>query len=370
MAYETTVPQGVDEITPPWVESVLQRDLPGCRVASIDITRIGEGVGFLGELARISIEYGSDPSNAPSSIIAKIATQVAEPRALAVGMGFYEREVSFYRDLAHQAGARVPHSYYSRLQPDGGFALVLEDFPDAIVGDQIKSCTDDEACLAVREIAKLHAQWWQSDKLAQYEWFPTQGHPFLDTLRETYRQCLPVYEERCGEKFGPDVLRLANRLADRYDEYISYVYENLPLTLVHGDYRLDNLLFNAEEKNSPLVVLDWQLTQQTSGLADLQYFIAGNLRNDARRRLTDDLLRLYYDTLCEAGVRDYGLAQCREDFRAMSTLLAFYLVVGTASINPEDYDERGHDLIELLYGSMAEAILEHDAEGWMLQALK
>ena len=360
------IPEAIDEITPSWVESALRRDLPDCRVAAIDITRIGEGVGFLGELARISIEYGhGDSSTAPASVIAKIATQVAEPRALAVGMGFYEREVSFYRDLGADAGARVPHSYFAHLDTDGAFALVLEDFPGAVAGDQLKSCSDDDAYLAVAELAKLHARWWNSTRLADYPWLPTRGHPFFDTLREVYRQCLPVFKELCGERFGPDVLRAADKLAEQYDEYIESWFRNTSATLAHSDYRLDNLLFNEEDDSGPLVVLDWQLMQQGPGALDLQYFISGNLRDDARQRLTDDLVRFYHESLCEHGVRDYSLAQCRQDFVSTSTVLLNYLVVGITNLNPDDYDERGHDLIELLYGSMVNAILEYDAERWL-----
>lgn len=55
------IPGSIDDITSEWVEMALQRTAPGCRVESIAVQRIGEGVGFLGELARVGIVYSDNP---------------------------------------------------------------------------------------------------------------------------------------------------------------------------------------------------------------------------------------------------------------------------------------------------------------------
>ncbi len=112
------IPGGINELTAEWIELALQRDLPGCRVDSISVQRIGEGVGFLGELARVGISYDSNPNDGgPASVIVKLPTNVPEPRAIGGGMGFYEREVGFYREFGEQAGPRVPKCYYVDYAP-------------------------------------------------------------------------------------------------------------------------------------------------------------------------------------------------------------------------------------------------------------
>ncbi|HMO55615.1 MAG TPA: phosphotransferase [Tepidiformaceae bacterium] len=360
------IPGGINELTAEWIEMALQRTAPGSRIASITMQRVGEGVGFLGELTRVSITYAQNPADAgPSSVIVKLPTNMPEPRAIAAGMGFYEREVGFYREFSEQAGPRVPRCYYVEYEPaTQAFVLVLEDFPEAAAGDQLASCTEEQAKLAVRELAKLHARWWESDALARYDWLHKEGHVFIQILKGAHLQFLPVFEEHWAHKFDPMVGRVARALGERYDQYIEMLM-SMRATLAHQDYRLDNVLFGPPGTSEEIVVLDWQLVQKNTGLTDLQYFIAGNLRSDVRKKMTDDLVRLYHDGLCEGGVRDYSLAQCKDDFVRASSVLGFYVVTGVANIDPNNYDERGHDVIELLYGSLADAIVEYEAERWI-----
>jgi len=60
------------------------------------------------------------------------------------------------------------------------------------------------------------------------------------------------------------------------EHLINWLPKNLPeddgqTSLIHGDYRLDNLIFHPEE-NRVLAVLDWELSTLGHPLADLAYF--------------------------------------------------------------------------------------------------
>jgi hypothetical protein len=83
-------------------------------------------------------------------------------------------------------------------------------------------------------------------------------------------------------------------------------------TLVHGDYRLENFMFDDPGK---LIVLDWQIVHAGGGGQDLAYFISQNLTIEARRELEQDLIRAYFDTLV-AGGADYSWERCMRDYRA------------------------------------------------------
>jgi aminoglycoside phosphotransferase (APT) family kinase protein len=43
--------------------------------------------------------------------------------------------------------------------------------------------------------------------------------------------------------------------------------------LVHGDYRMDNVLFNTDPTTGIAAILDWELSTLGDGLADLAYVL-------------------------------------------------------------------------------------------------
>ncbi|KAF4075883.1 hypothetical protein AMELA_G00224000 [Ameiurus melas] len=69
----------------------------------------------------------------------------------------------------------------------------------------------------------------------------------------------------------------ASRSIPAVDELSDWLSNNLPstddqVTLVHGDFRIDNLIFHPSEARV-LAVLDWELSTTGQPLADLTYFI-------------------------------------------------------------------------------------------------
>ena len=82
--------------------------------------RLGHGQGFIGELARLHLEFDRPESAAPRSLIAKLPTPVAENRVLGELLGAYEREILFYQELAPELPIRLPLTYYSDFDPDRG----------------------------------------------------------------------------------------------------------------------------------------------------------------------------------------------------------------------------------------------------------
>jgi aminoglycoside phosphotransferase (APT) family kinase protein len=72
-----------------------------------------------------------------------------------------------------------------------------------------------------------------------------------------------------------------------------------PITVVHGDYRLDNLFFD-DARN--VTALDWQLTFKGVAGYDFAYFVSQSLSVVDRRRYLDELVDTYLRTLAAAGV--------------------------------------------------------------------
>lgn len=65
-------------------------------------------------------------------------------------MGLYEREVRFYTDIAPGLEGPVAQCYHAAYDPDSGaFDLVLSDAAPAVVGDEIRGASPDQARLAL-----------------------------------------------------------------------------------------------------------------------------------------------------------------------------------------------------------------------------
>jgi aminoglycoside phosphotransferase (APT) family kinase protein len=63
---------------------------------------------------------------------------------------------------------------------------------------------------------------------------------------------------------------------DAIEQLISWLTDNMPaddgqVSLIHGDYRLDNIIFHPE-KAETMAVLDWELSTLGHPMADLAYF--------------------------------------------------------------------------------------------------
>jgi len=104
------IPLHPADIRADWLTDTLRSagTLAAARVSAIEIQLLGGDKGTTGQLARLRISYEGDAAAAPSSLIAKFSATDPQARALIHGMGFYEREVRFYKQLAHRSPLHTP----------------------------------------------------------------------------------------------------------------------------------------------------------------------------------------------------------------------------------------------------------------------
>jgi len=308
------LPRSVREIDAGWLtEALREGGLAEASVQTVRTEAIGEGAGFAGELARLTVAYGPAATEGPRTMIAKVPTQVPEARALFVAAGIYAAEGSFYRDLASMVPIRTPRCYFNGMDVQSGdFVLLLEDLAPARVGDQIRSCTRAEAEMIVHQLARLHARFWADPQLDALAW--------LASLRDARKDLTPLYpfiwpltKERVGDLLTPKVVDIAASLAQHLPR-VAKLLATPPMTLTHGDYRLDNMLFEVGEPPGEFAVIDWQAVAGMRGVADLAYFMTGSLTTEDRRAWGDDLVAFYMARLEDGGVRGYSMAECRRDF--------------------------------------------------------
>ena len=214
-------------------------------------------------------------------------------------MGLYAKEVAFYRELSPEIDVRVPRLFAAECAPDGSeFILLLEDLGPAQQGDQIAGCSLDDARHAIEQAAALHASSWNADFALNHPLL--QRRPDLSAqLTALYPQAHAVFLDRYAEDLTAseratceDVARLFGAMHAR---------EPADRCLIHGDFRLDNILFAIHGWDEPIAVLDWQTAALGSPGVDLGYFMGCGIgalgpEND------DELLELYVHSMNERGV--------------------------------------------------------------------
>ena len=87
-----------------------------------------------------------------------------------------------------------------------------------------------------------------------------------------------------------------------------------PFAVIHGDYRLDNLMFSTTEDDD-VVAVDWQTMIVGPPTRDVAYFLGTSLDVDDRRASEEQLVASYHRELCARGVDGYDAAQCFDDYR-------------------------------------------------------
>jgi aminoglycoside phosphotransferase (APT) family kinase protein len=86
------------------------------------------------------------------------------------------------------------------------------------------------------------------------------------------------YLERQVRRFGDLLARNATRPLPQLEAVAAWLAANLPqtseVTLVHGDYRLGNVMFAPQRPPRVVAVLDWEMAAVGDPLADLGYLTA------------------------------------------------------------------------------------------------
>ncbi len=279
------------------------------RVVGVSATPVG--TGQMADTVRFALAYEPDGAG-PASVVGKFASEDEQSLNTGRMMRAYEVEVRFYAEVAPRVHARMARLLFAALDPaESWFTLLLEDLDDATQGDEIEGCDATVAAAALSQLAALHAPCWEDPALAASGWIDRaspEGDEFTAAL---VTGLFPGFLERYGDGLGSEHRALLEAFVPRLRSWLSR--PRGPRTLVHADFRLDNLLFTPD-RPEPAVV-DFQTVNWGSGAYDLAYFVGGSLEPEVRRAAGDDLVAGYHGALVARGVRDYPLEALRTDFR-------------------------------------------------------
>ena len=346
MARTCPIPTGMDDLTADWLTCALGRD-----IAAVERQQIG--TGQVADSVRLVI---TEADGTTGSLVAKVTSGNEVSRRAARMTRTYEKEAGFFADLADEVLIRRPASYWTGFDADSAaYCVLLEDLAPAQQGDQMRGCTVDEAALAVDELALLHGPMWNRNDLdGRFTWLSRGSGTSEPGSGSIVEMMLAGFMERYEERLPADVVELSRRAIPKVSSSTSFT--DTAHTVVHGDFRCDNLMFG--HPDGRVCVLDWQTIGIGNGLSDLSYFLGGSLVVEDRRAHERELLRRYLTKLSQHGV-DVGEDEAWTAYRRYAFSGLMMAIVASMLVGRTD---RGDDMFMAMAERGGRHALDLDSE--------
>ena len=275
----------------------------------------------------MAVTYAGNAGGLPDTFVIKLPAQDDTVRdRVTIG---YRSECAFYTSVADRVQVPTPKCFYCEISDDAlEYALLLADQAPAVQGwcdavwldfPGIAFARPDEASAkGLGEVARMSAE-ITLDKL---------GDRMSAADRETFTAAMGLVT--------PWLLAEHDRFA-----------------LLHGDYRLDNMLFYPDAAG--VTVVDWQTLGVGLPARDLAYFTATSLEPELRSSIEKDLVDEYHQALHGYGVTDYDRETCWRDYRLGVPQAVLISALGFAFAAATD---RGDDMVLTMLARGCRAIRE------------
>jgi hypothetical protein len=331
-------PSRVAEISSELLNNVLSERQPGVQVEQFEVletSQCGEGLASTADrvLLRLTYAAGCDAGLPPRMLLKTMLLAPHAPRSM------YQNEVNFYRDVRPELDIEAPRAYASMFDAETGqFGILMEDlnarsarFPYATT-----PITLQEMSNLVKNMAKLHAHFWQSPRLkTDLSWVPTpcsggmynifysMGYELIKNQLEKnpFKQVLIEPLNRSLEEMWSDLWKMQEVLG------------GTPRTLLHGDPHIANTYLLPDGTGG---LLDWQLMIKGVWSHDLTYLLVTGLSTEQRRTHEHDLIQLYLEELKCQGV---DAPDKNEAWLLYRQSVVWGLVIGWLITPPVNYGE-------------------------------
>ena len=339
-----TIPATIDDVTAGWLS-----DATGLAVDSVRHEQIGVGVGVSSALYRSHL-IGD---GVPATVITKLPALAEEAVFTSTMLRMYIREVKFFEDLAPSCPVRVPASYFGAVDEEtSAFIVVMEDMGNMRMIDQTEGMSVADAERAVDELAAWHAAYWGKAE-------PHVASGTIVSLSDpVYPAVLPVVFAEGWEKLQneTELDPAIEQVGPGWTEAMPGILQDIcagDTTVLHGDYRGDNIMFDADDS---LVLLDFQITGHGSGIYDLAYFITQSLDSDVASQSEQALFDRWLAALESRGIDGLDRDELWLLYRKAAYFCLVYPVV--ASRGMDLTDARSLALIEAMNSRFVRAVNE------------
>jgi len=354
----TSMPRIADDLSEEWLTSALRTRFPDIEVRTFDARIIGLGEGFMGQLARVGLDYETPHASWPQSLIVKFASPNPETRKMARDRNLYHREIGFYRDIGNAVGVPVPDCYFSHHEVESNhFVLLLEDLAPGEPSDQVEGTDRETSRQVIEHLARLHAKWWNDDRLEQFGWarWIINETPMGEALAMLERS---IADAEASGRFDayPTMKRLMYRLPPLFAMEPAPPY---PFSLTHGDLRSDNII-RPTQRGGRFAIIDWQLAGKGDPINDLVRWLVQSISIEDRQASEQDLLKLYHERLLEHGVTGYPWKAFINAYKV--NLIVVLLMFSMSMDGVDQTPDRAKALFHEFYSRLDSALADWEIE--------
>ncbi len=337
MSAVMSIPRYPGDVTPEWLSAALSEHRRPVEVSGVDVVAIG--TGQTGATYRVSARYAGDPGDLPNTFVIKLPAQDDTVRdRVTIG---YRSECAFYATVADRVRVPTPECFYCEITEDAmEYALLLADQAPAVQGDQIAGCGEQEARLAVAALAGLHGPSWCDPVWLDLPGiaFARSDEPSAQGLGEVAKMSADITLDKLGDRMSEQDRATFSTAMGLVTPWL--LAEHDRFALLHGDYRLDNLLFDPDRTR--VSVVDWQTLGVGLPARDLAYFTATSLDSRLRATIEEGLVDEYHRALLSYGVTGYDRETCWRDYRLGVLQALLISALGFAFAASTD---RGDDMV-------------------------
>lgn len=284
------------------IDSAWLTEALGETVEVVRSSPVAVGVGLLASVHRVELLDGR-------CLYVKLPSSDPRTRSIAQHFGYYAREAGTYRWLLANTDLRTPRCR-AVVDSDRGPIVILDELADHHAADQLVGADPSQALAATDLLGDLHARFWNAPVLAACPWLPGPSDAAITMYEHLFATTWPSFCTLMADVVPAKHLRAAEQVIDAFSR-VCASFAHAPRTLVHGDFRLDNLMFAPDGSAG---VLDWQLAAWGRGAYDLAFFASGSIRDDLVAELEPQLVGRYHARLLARGVEHYDLDACWHDY--------------------------------------------------------
>jgi hypothetical protein len=358
------IPKRTKRITSEWLNEVLQNSgyLKDANIESISREPCGVGEGFVSDMARLTITYDNEPTELPKTMIVKMPTTFRTALAVALQYNLYEKEIRFYTEIAPKSPIRVPGLIYSDYDSEAKkYILILEDCSCYHMVDQVVGLNYEQTKQAIISIADFHARWWDSPDLFSIEWIPKPKDEFITmSFIDTFRSSWDLAVK--SEEFLGMLPEGGREVGEKIYKHFPWILDDVPeenLTIIHMDYRADNMFFDSENSENPIIIIDWGGATVSGGIVDVAYLLGASLKLDLRRKIENEMLKLYLKQLEKNGITGIDFDYLWEYY--LRSLMSYMWLPPTSFTRLDRSDPRAIELDKAFYNRLFGAIIDNDA---------